>query len=108
MATVTSKVCDVDPKHGDAESVVYGTAGEFFTADLCEADRGKLDKALEPYLAVGTPVELRDLARNGNTGGGFNPSVVRSWAQANGIPIADKGRVPAETVEKWRAATQPK
>jgi len=104
VATVTSKVCDIDAAHGEAESYIYGFGGEFFTADLCAADASKLEKATEPFTAIGTPVSVRDLARNG-TVGSYDPAVVRSWAQANGVAVAEKGRVSADVVEKWRKAT---
>lgn len=110
MATITSKVCDVDKTHeGGADAYVFGFASEFYTADLCPADAAALEQAIEPYVSVGTPVSARDVGRlaNGN-GGGYEPSVVRAWAQANGIAVGSQGRVAADVVDKWRAATQPK
>jgi hypothetical protein len=105
MATITSKVCDINADHGEAEAVDYGLAGEYFTGDFCSADRDKLAKALEPFLAVGTPVSMKDLAKAGNGVGDFDPTVVRAWALRKGKQVHDRGRVPAELVAEWRADT---
>ena len=35
----------------------------------------------------------------------MNTTEVREWAKAHGIEVKDRGRVPAELVLKFRAAT---
>jgi hypothetical protein len=37
--------------------------------------------------------------------GGLNTVEVREWARAQGIEVKDRGRVPADLVVKFRAAT---
>ena len=105
VATVSSKVCDVNADHGDAETVNYGLAGEYFEGDFCPDDAAKLAKALEPFVAVGTPVSMKDLAKASNGASDFDPVVVRAWALRKGRPVKDRGRVPAELVAEWRADT---
>ena len=36
---------------------------------------------------------------------GLNTAEVREWAKAQGIEVKDRGRVPAEVVVKFKAAT---
>ncbi len=36
---------------------------------------------------------------------GLNTTEVREWARAQGIEVKDRGRVPAELVVKFKAAT---
>jgi len=36
---------------------------------------------------------------------GLNTTEVREWAKAQGIEVKDRGRVPAELVVRFRAAT---
>jgi hypothetical protein len=36
---------------------------------------------------------------------GVNTTEVREWAKAQGIEVKDRGRVPAELVVRFRAAT---
>ena len=45
--------------------------------------------------------------RSGRRGsaGGPNPTEVREWAKEQGIDVKDRGRVPAELVVKFKAAT---
>jgi hypothetical protein len=105
MATITSRVCDIDKAHeGEVEQVVFGVGGEHFTADLCPKDRTALDKALEPYAKVGMPISAREALRGGN--GAIDPSVVRAWALRTGkYQLGERGRIPAEVVKDWRAET---
>jgi hypothetical protein len=46
-------------------------------------------------------------ARSGRRGSasGLNTTEVREWAKAQGIEVKDRGRVPAELVVKFKAAT---
>jgi hypothetical protein len=37
--------------------------------------------------------------------GGLNTTEVRAWARAQGIEVKDRGRVPADLVVKFKAAT---
>jgi len=106
MATITSKVCDVSTDHGEAESVVFGLGSEFYTADLCEADAGKLTAALDPFTKVGMPISAKDALRTTGDANGFDPQVVRAWAQRQGKQLGDRGRIPADIVAEWRKATQ--
>ena len=36
---------------------------------------------------------------------GLNPTAVREWARAQGTEVKDRGRVPAERVARFKAAT---
>jgi hypothetical protein len=35
---------------------------------------------------------------------GFDPKAVRAWEQSNGISVNERGRVPREVIEHYRAA----
>ena len=104
MATITSRVCDIDPKHKEAERHVFGADGEYFAADLCAEDAGKLTGALEPFTKVGTPLSAKD-ALKGDGAGSFDPAVVRAWAIRKGKQVNERGRIPADLVAEWRADT---
>jgi Lsr2 len=36
---------------------------------------------------------------------GLSTTEIRDWAKANGFTIKDRGRVPADVIAKFRAAT---
>lgn len=106
MAVRQIRTCDIDAKHEDADAVVFGGLGQFFTADLCAADATKLEKALEPFVVVASAISARDVGKQAN-GQDFEPAVVRAWAIRNGHTINEKGRVAADIVAAWRKAQQP-
>jgi hypothetical protein len=43
----------------------------------------------------------------GQSGPDADPAVIRAWAQANGVEVGEKGRIPDQVVRQWRSATQP-
>ena len=49
----------------------------------------------------------RKPARSSRRGpaGGLNTTEVREWARAQGIEVKDRGRVPADLVAQFKAAT---
>jgi hypothetical protein len=64
---------------------------------------------LAKYIDVArrTTGAARRSARSGRraSASGVNTTEVREWAKAQGIEVKDRGRVPAELVVRFRAAT---
>jgi Lsr2 len=50
-------------------------------------------------------LQLGDLQWSTASGNGVDTTEVREWAKAQGIDVKDCGRVPAELVVKFKAAT---
>ena len=94
----------------DAEGTVrFGLDGAEYEIDL-NADHSKeLRDALARY--VGAARRAGSTARRPARGGrrasanGLNTTEVREWAKAQGIEVKDRGRVPAELVVKFKAAS---
>ena len=92
---------------GPAEGTVrFGLDGTDYEIDLSTEHSEELHKALAGYVtharkAAGT-------ARRGPRGrrgdGAPDTRKVREWARAEGIDIKERGRVPAEVIEKYKAA----
>jgi hypothetical protein len=99
-------VDDIDG--GEAEGTVhFGLDGVGYEIDLSVAHTENLHKALAPYIAHarktgGTRRTSR--SRSGN-GSAIDMHKIRKWARGQGIEIKDRGRVPADIVEKYRQAT---
>jgi hypothetical protein len=97
---------------GEAEGTVrFGLDGTDYEIDLSTAHAKALRKALEKYIEAGRKVSAsarRAGRRSGRraAGGGPNSSDVREWAKTQGIEVKDRGRVPAELVVKFKAATE--
>ena len=94
----------------DAEGTVrFGLDGAEYEIDLNAGHAGELRDALARYLGAARRVSgtARRPARIGRRGSasGLNTTEVREWAKAQGIEVKDRGRVPAELVVKFKAAT---
>jgi hypothetical protein len=112
-ATVAQKIQTlfIDDLDGSAAegTVRFGLDGTEYEIDLNEEHTKELREVLARYVgaarrASGTG---RRPARTGRRApaGGLNTTEVREWARAQGIEVKDRGRVPAELVVKFRAAT---
>jgi len=68
-----------------------------------------LRDALARYTGAARRVggSARKPARGGRRGaaGGLDTTGVREWARAQGIEVKDRGRVPADLVARFKAAT---
>jgi hypothetical protein len=109
MAVRQVRTCD---KCGaeDAAQHIVAYDGIFTSIDLCPKDEKTLEQALGAYLDSGTEISAAE-ARKLTSGNGHevDPSAVRAWAAAQTPPIKVglKGRIPADIVEKYLAATKP-
>jgi nucleoid-associated protein Lsr2 len=95
---------------GEAEGTVrFGLDGASYEIDLSTAHAEELRNVLAPYTRAGRKV-TGAARRTGRGQGkaaanGFSTSEVRDWAKANGMEIKDRGRIPADVIAKFRAAT---
>ncbi len=94
----------------EAEGTVrFGLDGVEYEIDLSTEHSRELRDALARYVGAARRVggSARRPARGGRRapGSGVNSTEVREWAKAQGIEVKDRGRVPAELVAKFRAAT---
>ena len=100
----------IDDLDGSAaeETVRFGMDGADYEIDL---NAGHAQELRMPWPATwvlpGGPA-ARPGGRRGTRRGpasGLNTTEVREWAKAQGIEVKDRGRVPAELVVKFKAAT---
>ena len=94
----------------DAEGTVrFGLDGTEYEIDLNAEHAQELRDALTRYVSAARRAggSARRPARGGRSGSvsGLNTTEVREWAKAQGIEVKDRGRVPAELVVKFKAAT---
>jgi len=94
----------------EAEGTVrFGLDGAEYEIDLNAEHAQALRDALARYVqaarrAGGGPRRPTRSAR-GARAGGVDSTEVREWAKAQGMEVKDRGRVPAELVVKFKAAT---
>jgi hypothetical protein len=103
---VTTTTDDLDGT-SNAETVSFSLDGRNYEMDLGKRNRVKLEKSLQPYIAVARKVPKRG---KGSTGLGRKSSAsnelteIRAWAQADGRKIATRGRISADVMEAYHKA----
>jgi hypothetical protein len=95
---------------GEAEGTVrFGLDGTEYEIDLSAEHARELRDALARYVRAARRAEgsARRPTRSGRkaSASGLDATEVREWAKAQGIDVKDRGRVPAELVVKFKAAT---
>lgn len=104
----TFLVDDIDGSEAEG-TVVFGLDGTQYEIDLSAEHAGELQAALARYIeagrrVAGTSRRAGQSGRQAQANRTGNPGV-RAWARANGIEVKDRGRVPADVLAQYRAAT---
>lgn len=97
---------DIDGQPAD-ETVSFSLDGVSYDIDLATKNAEKLRKALAPYVesARRSGGRKKTAARsNSASNGAVDAKTVRAWAQANGIAVPDRGRIPTSVREQYAAA----
>jgi hypothetical protein len=92
---------------GPAEGTVrFGLDGADYEIDLSTAHNEELHKVFAAYVTHAR--KAGGTARRGPRGRRaaepLDTRKVREWARAEGIDVKERGRVPAEVVERYKAA----
>jgi hypothetical protein len=83
------------------ETVRFALDGVEWEIDLSERNANRLRNSLSEFIAHGRKVggkRTRKLASSHEV----DPKAVRKWAEAQGIEIHARGRIPAEVVERYQ------
>jgi hypothetical protein len=106
---VVRLVDDLDGSDAE-ETVRFGLDGKQYEIDLSGKNAERLRKSLERYVE-----KARSASDGRGRGGGrkraaqapsreFDPAEVRRWAKSKRMKVSDRGRIPADVVEKFQAA----
>lgn len=92
----------LEPGHG--ETVLFSLDGVSYEIDLTDENAAQLRETLSPYRAA-----ARKVARSGGRGTAratTNPQIaaIREWAQAQGLPVSTRGRIPESITQAYEAA----
>ena len=100
---------DLDGSAADG-TVRFGLDGTEYEIDLNAEHARALRDALARYVQAARRARVggRRPARGGHrvSASGVDNTEVREWAKAQGIDVKDRGRVPAELVVKFKAASR--
>ena len=94
----------------EAEGTVrFGLDGTEYEIDLnaehAQALRDALTRYVQAARRAGGSARRPVRGARRASAGGHNSTEVREWAKAQGIEVKDRGRVPAELVVRFKAAT---
>jgi hypothetical protein len=93
-----------------ADTVRFGLDGTNYEIDLSGDHAAELHEALAIYLeharrVGGVPKQAARRGRRGSRPDGLDTAAMRAWAKEQGLEINNRGRMPADIVTKYRAAT---
>lgn len=106
---ITRLIDDIDGAELDdgGESIAFSFDGHAYEIDLSDANAEKLRDALAPFIKAarrtGAPASTPIRGRRA-TSGRSDLAAVRAWANDNGMPVSDRGRVPSSVLEAYDAA----
>ena len=106
-------VDDFDGKGTADETVEFSIDGVSYEIDLSAKNAKKLRDDLQQWMDAGRKVGGRRRARPGApTGRDGRASIdreqsaaIREWARRNGHKVSTRGRIPADVIGKFHAAT---
>lgn len=80
------------------ETVRFALDGTPYEIDLNGENASRLREALAPFVQKGRKIPGARSARRraGKT------QEIRSWAKAHGLPVNDRGRIPATVMEQYQ------
>ncbi len=105
----------VDDFDGEAtadETVEFGLDGVTYEIDLSTKNAAKLRNDLKQWVEAGRRVggrrRGRAVAANGRGRGAIDreqSAAIREWARRNGHNVSTRGRIPADVIDAFHAAT---
>jgi hypothetical protein len=108
MATKITIALEDDLDGGPAdETVRFGLSGAQYEIDLNKKNARAFRKQLAPFVEHARKAGRGQRRRPARTASSRQRSVdIRAWAQANGIPVSARGRIPASVAEQYETATR--
>jgi Lsr2 len=98
---------DIDGSEAEG-TTRFALDGAEYEIDLNAGNREALHAGLAKFIDAARPVKSgsRKAAsrRQRAPGQGPSPIEVREWAKSQGIKVSDRGRVPVEVTEQFKAA----
>jgi hypothetical protein len=99
---IQTMVDDIDGSEATT-TIAFSVSGVDYSIDLNDKNAAKFEKALAPFVASAERIGGR--RRTGTvTKIASNAKTVRSWAQANGYAVPDRGRIPGDIIAAYEAA----
>jgi nucleoid-associated protein Lsr2 len=103
-------VDDFDGAGAADETVEFGLDGVTYEIDLSSKNAAKLRGDLKQWVEAGRRVGGRRRGRSGSGRGRGamdreQSAAIRDWARRNGHNVSTRGRIPADVIDAFHAAT---
>lgn len=98
-----SMIDDMDGMPAD-QTVEFALDGVTYEIDLSEANAAGLREALETWVLYARRVSGRKKTSPATQTGRGQSKAIRTWAQANGFELSERGRIPHEVVAAYNTA----
>ncbi len=103
-------VDDFDGEGNADETVEFGLDGITYEIDLTTKNAAKLRADLKKWIDSGRRVGGRRRSRAAVAGGRGSidreqSAAIRDWARRNGHNVSTRGRIPADVIDAFHAAT---
>ena len=106
--TTVTLIDDIDCGEAE-EQVEFSVDGKSYEIDLSAKNSEKLREALAPYIAAArrtggrrSPAAAAPAARP--VSDRQQNQAIREWATSQGMKISERGRIPSNVLEAYRAA----
>lgn len=99
MARKEVLIDDLDGTTEGATTFRFSVGDSSYEIDLAPANTEKVEKLFATVIAKSRDVTK---GKNGNGNGGQSVAI-RAWANAHGVEVSPKGKIPADVVEKYEA-----
>ena len=104
MATKVLTTLQDDIDGSDAtQTIRFALDGIEYEIDVSDRNANRLRNSLSDFIAHGRKVGGRH-GRKPVSSGHVDTKAVRKWAEANSIEVSSRGRIPADVVERYKAA----
>ncbi|AMO59290.1 DNA-bridging protein Lsr2 [Mycolicibacterium phlei] len=104
-------VDDFDGEGPADETVEFGLDGVTYEIDLSAKNAAKLRNDLKQWVEAGRRVGGRRRGRSAGSSRGRaaldreQSAAIREWARRNGHNVSTRGRIPADVIDAFHAAT---
>lgn len=107
MATKITVVLEDDLEGGPAvETMRFAVGGAEYEIDLNKKNAAAFRRKLAPFIEHAHRAGRGPRRRAGRSAAGRERGVaIRAWAGERGIAVSARGRIPADVVEQYEAAT---
>lgn len=97
---------DLDGSVAD-ETVRFGLGGSEYEIDLSEKNASTFREQLAPFIEHARKAGRKQAGRPTRTAASRRRSAeIRTWAKSQGISVSDRGRIPADVVSRYEAASR--